>query len=163
MIDDFISMLVLGNKVETSETQIEACAAFLRGLFGNEDSRYELQKSSLGGDLQSSVNLVLSPDGSFKTLFEIEDEFAEIWYVANGLYDFQTCQIYRWREAIVIRFITTICTNSAVTGSIFLVGKQCETLMNDYEAHFHKLDSWNGSKSSERFLQIGSSRTKISG
>ncbi|MCY0916352.1 hypothetical protein [Massilia antarctica] len=151
MIDDLISLLIESNKMASAATELEACSISLVGIFEGKDSRCKFINSDLSSDLESSVNLILAPDDLFATLFEIDDEIADVWYVLNGLHHFQMSQLFRYREATVLRFVTTIFTGSAVSGSIYITGDKYLELAAKYEKEQHKLDSWDGSKSWKRF------------
>jgi hypothetical protein len=151
MIDSVISLLLASEKINSSSVELNTCMASLSGIFEDEDGRFELDSSYLSSDLASSVNLVLMPDESFETIFHIDDEIADLWYVLNGLHHFQMSQLFRYREASVLRFVATIFTGGATTGSMYITGKKYQELAVKYEKEQHELASWTGTESWRRF------------
>ena len=155
MVEDIISFLIESDKMTSVAAELENCANSLIGIFEGKDSRCKFMSSDLSNNLESSVNLILAPDDLFASLFEIDDEIADVWYVLNGLHHFQMSQLFRYREATVLRFVTTIFTGSAVAGSIYITGDKYFEMAAKYEKEQHTLDSWGGSNSWMRFQALG--------
>jgi hypothetical protein len=144
MIERVIEAMIAMGQTRSSEEQLKTCFNAVVGYFDDEESRFKLNWSSLSPRVESTVNLVLSPESGFATLFEIDEELAESWYVLNGLHHFQMAQFFRYREATVLRFVCSIFTGSAVTGSIFILGDHYSALAAKYEAEHNALPSWIG-------------------
>lgn len=155
MIDDVIPLLVSAGKITNLGAEIRTSSNSLRGLFEGDESRYKVKAIFVTCDRESLVNIVLHADDLFENIFYLEDELAEIWYVVNGWHHFQMSQMFRYREGTVLRFVTTIFTETAVTGSIYIIGAKYLNLAMDYEKNHHKLDTWVGTKHAERLYAHG--------